>query len=35
MTKEQLQAAFRDASTKASDLNAKLNNMVQDDSATV
>ncbi|MCT3076949.1 phage major capsid protein, partial [Leuconostoc citreum] len=35
MTKEQLQAAFRDASTKASDLNAKLNNMVQDDSASV
>lgn len=35
MDKEQLQAAFRDASTKASDLNAKLNNMVQDDSASV
>ncbi|WP_180676418.1 phage major capsid protein [Leuconostoc citreum] len=35
MTKKQLQAAFRDASTKASDLNAKLNNMVQDDSASV
>ncbi|WP_431060954.1 phage major capsid protein [Weissella paramesenteroides] len=35
MTKEQLQAAFRDASTKASDLNAKLNNMVQDDTASV
>lgn len=29
--KEQLQAAFRDASTKASDLNAKLNNMLLDD----
>lgn len=31
MHKEQLQAAFRDASTKASDLNAKLNNMLLDD----
>ncbi|MBZ5958144.1 phage major capsid protein [Leuconostoc gasicomitatum] len=34
MNKEQLEAAFRDASSKASDLNAKLNNMTIDDSSS-
>lgn len=35
MTKEQLEAAFRDASSKASDLNAKLNNMTIDDKSSI
>lgn len=35
MTKKQLEAAFRDASSKASDLNAKLNNMTIDNSVSI